>query len=105
MTKKIGHPLNKEYAIGAATLTDYFIRPVIEISKDYLEKELKSIRSKLKHMYDIFLGRKQPRQLTDKTVIVIDDGMASGSTLLGTIQIIKKSMPKKIIVVVPKTRI
>ncbi|MGZ5219927.1 MAG: phosphoribosyltransferase, partial [Chitinophagaceae bacterium] len=27
LTKKIGHPMNKEYAIGAASLTDYFILP------------------------------------------------------------------------------
>lgn len=37
LTKKIGHPVNKEYAIGAASLTDYFIIPHENISEEYIQ--------------------------------------------------------------------
>jgi len=33
LTKKIGHPFNKEYAIGAASLTDYFVLPHENVSE------------------------------------------------------------------------
>ncbi|WEK21048.1 MAG: phosphoribosyltransferase family protein [Candidatus Pedobacter colombiensis] len=101
LIKKIGHPLNKEYAIGTASLNDYYIIPVLDVSSAYIKNELKSIRTTLEHMQDLFLGSKQPTDLKGKTVILIDDGMATGHTILGTVNIIKKSNPGKIIVAIP----
>ena len=48
LTKKIGHPMNKEYAIGAASLTDYFVIPHENVSEKYIQEELKLIRANLK---------------------------------------------------------
>jgi putative phosphoribosyl transferase len=101
LTKKIGHPVNKEYAIGAASLTDYFIIPHENVSDEYIEQELKRVRSRLKEMYVRFMGDKEPENLTGKTVIVIDDGIATGNTLLGTIHVLRKGKPGKIIIGVP----
>ncbi len=101
LTKKIGHPGNKEYAIGAASLTDYFVIPHENVTQKYIEQELVRIRTRLKEMYLRFMGDKEPENLEGKTVIVIDDGIATGNTLLGTIQVLKKSNPGKIIIGVP----
>lgn len=101
LTKKIGHPNYKEYAIGAASLTDYFVIPHAGVSEDYIQEELLRIRSRLKVMNEKFMGNKQPESLTGKTVIVIDDGVATGNTLLSTIGLIKKGKPSKIIIAVP----
>jgi len=101
LTKKIGHPGNKEYAIGAASLTDYFIIPHENVSEQYIQQELREIRARLKEMYNRFMGDQQPETLKGKTVIVIDDGIATGNTMLGTIQVLKKSKPGKIIIGVP----
>ena len=101
LTKKIGHPLNKEYAIGAASLTDYFVIPHENITEEYIESELKKIRSKLRQMYGLFRGDKEPENLQGKTVLVIDDGIATGNTLLGTITMLRKSEPGKIVIAVP----
>lgn len=100
-TKKIGHPSNKEYAIGAASLTDYFIIPHKEVNKEYIDEELQNIRKKLKDMYRKFMGDKHPENLEGKTVIVIDYGMATGNTILATVNVIKKSKPGKIVIGVP----
>jgi putative phosphoribosyl transferase len=100
-TKKIGHPINKEYAIGAASLTDYFIVPHEDVSENYIQQELQRIRTRLKEMYTKFMGDKEPENLQGKTVIVIDDGIATGNTLLGTVNILRKSKPGKIIIGVP----
>ena len=101
LTKKIGHPTNKEYAIGAASLTDYFIVPHENVTEDYIEQELHRVRSRLKEMYIRFMGDKEPENLKGKTVIVIDDGIATGNTLLGTVNVLRKSNPGKIVIGVP----
>jgi putative phosphoribosyl transferase len=101
LTKKIGHPMNREYAIGAASLSDYFVLPHDQVSDEYIREELARIRDKLRQMQAIFTGDKDPVSLTGKTVLVIDDGIATGNTLLGTIQLLRKSKPGRIIVAVP----
>ena len=101
LTKKVGHHMNKEYAIGAASLTDYFIIPHEKVSEQYIEQELKNIRIRLREMYKRFMGDKEPEKLEGKTVIVIDDGIATGNTILGTVHVLRKSNPRKIIIGVP----
>jgi putative phosphoribosyl transferase len=101
ITKKIGHPVNKEYAIGAASLTEYFVVPHKEVSQGYIDSELKEIRVRLKEMQQKFMGNKEPENLEGKTVIIVDDGMATGNTILCTVNVLRKSNPGKIIVAVP----
>lgn len=101
LTKKIGHPMNKEYAIGAASLTDYFIVPHENVTEKYIEQELLRVRKRLKQMYTRFMGDKEPENLKGKTVLVIDDGIATGNTLLGTVNVLRKSNPGKIVIGVP----
>lgn len=101
LTKKIGHPMNKEYAIGSVSLDDYFIIPHEDIPEEYIQHEITAIRTRLKQMYKRFMGEREPQKLEGKTVIVIDDGIATGNTLLGTIRVLQKSKPGKIIIGVP----
>jgi predicted phosphoribosyltransferase len=101
LTKKIGHPMNPEYAIGAASMHDYIVVPHDNVSQDYIDSEVVKIRRKLKEMYMKFMGDKEPEDLKGKTVIVIDDGVATGNTLLGTVDMLRKSNPARIIVAVP----
>ncbi|KAA9040609.1 phosphoribosyltransferase [Ginsengibacter hankyongi] len=101
LTKKIGHPMNKEYAIGAASLSGYFVLPHENVSDQYIENEVKNIQARLKEMYKLFMGDKEPEDLQGKTVIIIDDGIATGNTLLGTVNLLRKSKPAKIVIGVP----
>ena len=101
LTKKIGHPMNKEYAIGAASINDYFIANPEDISEEYFKNELYRIRTRLKEMKEKFKKNKEPTNLQDKIVIIIDDGIATGNTLLGTIHLLRKKKPNKIVIAVP----
>lgn len=101
LIKKIGHPSNKEYAIGAASLTDYVVTPHAGVTDAYIGQELQRIRERLKMMRRRFLGDREPVSLEGKTVIVVDDGAATGHTLLSTLSVIKKGKPAQIIVAVP----
>ena len=101
LTKKIGHPMHKEYAIGAASLTDYFIIPHENVSEEYIQQELQRIQNRLKEMYVRFMGASEPEDLKGKTVIVIDDGIATGNTLISTVNVLRKSNPGKVVIGVP----
>lgn len=101
LVKKIGHPQNREYAIGAVSLHDYFVTPHEKVSREYILQQVSEIRQKLKIMQQSFKKDEEPLSLNGKTLIVVDDGIATGNTLLGIIQVLKKSQPAKIIVAAP----
>ncbi len=101
LTKKIGHPLNKEYAIGAASLTDYFVIPHEGVSEDYIESELQRIRGRLGEMQKMLHTDAAPENYEGKTLLIIDDGIATGNTILGTVKLLRKTRPAKIVIAVP----
>jgi len=101
LSKKIGHPLHKEFAIGAVSLTGRIIAPNTHVPEKYIEEETQNIRRQLKHMYRKFMGNKTPAAVKDKVVIIIDDGVATGHTMLSTIDMIRNEFPEKVIVAVP----
>lgn len=101
LSKKIGHPTNKEYAIGAASLNGYVLNPEISVSPEYLEKELARIRDKLQQYHQLYLHHQQPVEYKGKTVILTDDGVATGHTLLSIIALIRANMPGKLVVAIP----
>lgn len=101
LTKKIGHPLNKEVAIGAVSLENEIVDDYPYISKGYIEDQILEIREALKNRYEKFVGDRTPVNVKNKTVIIVDDGIATGNTLLAAIKMIRGKSPKKIVVAVP----
>lgn len=102
LSKKIGHPLNKEYAIGAVIVNSSTLNnDILGISKKYIEEETQKIRIILKKRNQQYYGTNQPLSLKNKTIILIDDGVATGSTLLSSVELIHKENPTKIIVALP----
>ncbi len=101
LSKKIGHPMHKEFAIGAVSLTGQVISPTAFASDEYIQQETLLIREQLRAMYEKFMGNKQPTPIKGKVVIIIDDGVATGHTFLSTLEMIKKDGPKKMVIAVP----
>lgn len=71
------------------------------VSKKYIEEETQKIRIILKKRDQQYYGTNQPLSLKNKTIILIDDGVATGSTLLSSVELIHKENPTKIIVELP----
>ena len=97
LSKKIGHPNNPEYAIGAVSLTDRIIIPHEGVSDHYIESETKKIREKLRENYTKFMGDNKPTDIENKIVIVVDDGIATGNTLMSTVKMLRNQKPAKIV--------
>lgn len=102
LSKKIGHPLHKEYAIGAVTLKSRILsEAAADISPLYIDEETKKIRGLLKKRYYDYYGDLKPLQLKDKTLILVDDGLATGNTMLSIIKMLHDEKPNKIVVAIP----
>ncbi|MDG1729477.1 MAG: phosphoribosyltransferase family protein [Algibacter sp.] len=102
LSKKIGHPLHKEFAIGAVTLKHKVLSDAASVvPSEYIEAETKKIRTLLTKRYQEYYGKKKPLQLKDKVLIVVDDGIATGNTILSTIEMLYDEKPKQIIVAIP----
>lgn len=101
LTKKLGHPMNPEYAIGAVGLQDSYIIPHDEVSETYLASATEKVRRRLREMQTLYKQGRPMRPIAGKTVIVVDDGIATGNTLLVTIRMLRKSQPTRIIVAAP----
>jgi predicted phosphoribosyltransferase len=101
MTKKIGHPYHAELAIGAVSLEDHIVDEQFGIDQTYIAGEIVRIRKALKENYKKFMGNHKPMDLKGKVVIIVDDGIATGNTILSSIKMLRKRKPEKIIVAVP----
>jgi len=102
LSKKIGHPFNKEYAIGAATLENSILSDgAKEVSPVYIYEETEQVRALLKQRHQLYYGENKPLSLKDKIVILVDDGIATGNTIISCIQLLQLQKPSKIVVALP----
>lgn len=101
LTKKIGHPGSSELAIGAVSLENEVIDDRHNVSDAYIEEQVQLIRKSLQDRYKKFMGDRKPMDLENKIVIIVDDGIATGNTILAAIKMIRAKRPKKIVVAVP----
>ena len=102
LSKKIGHPNNPEFAIGSVTLNGTVVNDnVMGADRDYINRQSNKILGELKEKFKTFMDGKKSADLKGKTVILTDDGVATGSTLISAVKAIRKNSPEKIIIAVP----
>jgi predicted phosphoribosyltransferase len=101
LAKKIGHPSNKEFAIGAVSMDSMILDEHSDIPKKYIDNEIIRLRQQLDEKYGRYMGDRKPLAIENKNVILVDDGIATGNTLLSCITMLRKKNPSKIIVAVP----
>lgn len=103
--RKIGAPGNPELAIGAvapggAVLNEPLIQE-LNIPKSYIDQEINRQLAEIDRRRKLYLGDKAPIDLRGKTVIIVDDGLATGYTALAAVHAVKQQQPKKVILAVP----
>ena len=105
LTKKIGHPDNPEFAIGAVSLKDEIIDEELVsregISGRWLDAEIARIRDSLRARYRMYHGAGRPLPVAGRTVILTDDGAATGRTLLVAIDLLRREGAARIVVALP----
>ena len=100
--KKIVHPLQREFAIGAiAEKGEPILNTEVDVEQTWIDQEIHRVREEIarrRDLYDTFL---EQEPLEEKEIIVVDDGIATGMTMFAAIEAIKNQQPNKITVAVP----
>jgi putative phosphoribosyl transferase len=106
ITRKIDAPDNPEFAIGAvaedgtAILDDSTVG-MLQVSKGYISEAVERQKLEIKRRLLRYRGDVPYPSLENREVIVVDDGIATGSTLKAAIMSIRKKGARTIIVAVP----
>jgi predicted phosphoribosyltransferase len=102
--RKIGHPHNPEYAIGAVTENGELVCNQWEVSRvdpQWLKRQVEKERQEACRRRERYLGDREPLPVEGKTAILVDDGIATGLTMQAAIRDIKQRHPARIVVAIP----
>ncbi len=98
---KIPSPLNPEYALGALCFDKIFLRDT-SFERWEIKESIKQAKEKfLRYLKDFEIKEKDYDILKDKTAFIVDDGIATGSTVEAAALFLKTKGPKKIILLSP----
>ena len=106
LPKKIGAPHNEEVAIGAVTgdgavsLNEEFIKQ-LGVLPEQVEKQLKKAKEKVKSMQNIYDINYINYDYYNKEILLVDDGLATGFTVLAAVRSLLQKGAKNVTVVVP----
>jgi putative phosphoribosyl transferase len=107
VSRKIGAPFNSELAIGAVMPDGSFflndVAEMINVSQDYIESQInKEVKEIDRRLIEFRGNREYNNKLEDKIVVLVDDGIATGATVLASAKWIKdKHNCKQLIIAVP----
>jgi putative phosphoribosyl transferase len=106
VTKKIGAPENPELAIGAVAedgtyILDEDILRQIYVPKEYIAEEVERQKQEIQRRLIRYRGDVPYPTLKNREVVVIDDGVATGSTLKAALRLLRGKGAKTVVVAVP----
>jgi len=106
ITRKIGAPYNPEFALGAVAsdgtrVLDELVVQQLQVSRDYVEQETARQQGEIQRRLAEYRGDRPPLELEGKTVVLVDDGIATGSTVLAAIRALKRRSLAELILAIP----
>jgi putative phosphoribosyl transferase len=104
VVRKIGHPLQPEYAIGAVAEDGYVVTnpdEVATLDKRWFDRATAAELKEAQRRRTLFVEGRRPVAVKDKIAIIVDDGLATGLTMLAAIHEIRNRGPQKVVVAVP----
>lgn len=106
VTKKIGAPMEPELALGAVgagreVVIDEGLVRQLGVPWSYIKDEIDRLEKVVEARYLEYRGDSNLLDLKARTVILADDGMATGSTMLVAARLVQKQKPKRLVVAVP----
>ena len=106
MTRKIGAPGNPEYAIGAVAETgscslNQEAVNSFGLSQHELEQLIHVQEKEIARRKDLYRQGRPLPQLTGRTVLLVDDGIATGSTFMASALAIRSLQPRRLVGVLP----
>jgi putative phosphoribosyl transferase len=106
LVRKLGAPGQEELAMGAiasgdvVVINDEVIK-ALRVPAEVVETKIVSERKELARRESIYRGDRPPLEVTGRTVILVDDGLATGSTMRAAVTALRRQHPARIVVAVP----
>jgi len=106
IVRKLGAPGHEEFAIGAlasggrVVINDDVVRH-LQISPQQLREIVDREAAELRRREAVYRAGRTAVDVTGKTVILVDDGLATGSSMMAAVAALRESDPAKIVIAVP----
>lgn len=106
VVRKLGVPGHEELAMGAIASGGVMVmnRPVVE-ALGLRERDIEAVAERelaeLERRERLYRGNRPPLELQGRTVIVVDDGLATGASMRAAVEALKKLSPARVVVAVP----
>jgi putative phosphoribosyl transferase len=106
LVRKLGVPQWQELAMGAlasgggVVINDSLVRS-LDISEDQLQSAIERETEELHRREKAYRGDRPPIDVAGKTVILVDDGIATGASMLAAVRAVKANGPAQVVVAVP----
>lgn len=106
VARKLGAPIAAELAIGAVTsdggrfLNEDIVRE-LGVGSDYIERVTKTEMAEAARRETRFRSGAAPPEIAGRTVILVDDGLATGATMVAAARAVRSRRPARLIIAVP----
>ena len=106
LVSKLGTPWNEKLAMGAVAeghvqVLDFSIVKELCVSERDIQEVAAGARKELEDRQQSYRGDRTPLELAGKTVILVDDGIATGCSILAAITAVRRRQAARVIVAVP----
>lgn len=108
LVRKIGAPGQEELAVGAIAegnppelVTDEDVAGWLSISKEYLESAKQVALQEIARRRQRYLPDQPEVEIAGRTAIVVDDGVATGATMLAALRATRRRKPSRLVLAVP----
>jgi putative phosphoribosyl transferase len=106
LVRKVGAPGQPELAMGAIasggiTILDHQLIRQLNISEQEVALTVAREQEELQRREQLYKDVRRVREIRDRYVIVVDDGIATGASMLAAIEVLHSQKPRKIIVATP----
>ncbi len=108
VVRKLGAPGQPELGIGAVVDGDHpqgvlneEVMAALAVSQDYLDREVARQMKEIRRRQEAYRGGRTPEKVEDRTVIIVDDGIATGGSIRAAIRGVRRWKPKRLVLAVP----
>lgn len=108
LVRKIGAPTQPELAAGAVvdgqepvTVINEKVVADLGIDRDYIDREAARQLAEIGRRRRRYFGDRQPLSVAGRTVILVDDGIATGTTVRAALKAIRRQGPRRLVLAVP----